>query len=155
MQDAAAGRRLRERQEAVVAAWRAVASPPGPVASGPAERALDRFLEAVVDRLAGGDERRAAEAIAELMRLRAVQGVEPSRAVLPLAQLEPVLRAELGAGELAALEPRVDALRLEVVRAYTAACERLAAVRASELRRSDRVAQAVAERARARRENAR
>ena len=84
--------------------------------------------------LAEGPPREAAAALAPLVRVRAVQGFPPSRALAFVLRLRELCREEPGIGG-ADLVPRIEALLLAAFDLYVEARERLAEARVRAERR--------------------
>jgi hypothetical protein len=121
---------------------------PDPFAN-PVGQTTSRSLEPLWDHLVTGSDRSdAMPFIDDLMRIRAIQRIEPSEALSFLFSLKQIVREQLGVHsldrglleEILAFETRIDDLALSAFDSYLACRERLSEIRAMELRgRSERV----------------
>lgn len=102
----------------------------------PAGSTIRRALDTLLDELLlGMDKSRVSEALDSLMQIRAIQGLEPSRALEFLFQLKDILRGRVSAAERESLDARIDELALLAFDLYVKYRERTYQARANEARR--------------------
>jgi hypothetical protein len=104
----------------------------------PVGRVLREGLPVLFEELAGAfDRERAALALDEILRIRAVQDFTPSQAVGFLFLLKSILREELGGGSRSpeALDRRIDELALMAFDLYVHCREKTFEIRVNEARR--------------------
>lgn len=112
--------------------------------SNPVGSTLSGELEALYDHLvSGGAAEEIAACLDRIIRIRAVQDFSPSRALVFLFQLKPVIRRELqgaksaggaASADLQEMEERIDALALQGFDIYTACRQHLHELRVREVR---------------------
>jgi hypothetical protein len=102
----------------------------------PAGTTMRRALGVLLDELlAGMDSRQITEALDELMQIRAIQDLAPSRAVEFLFQLKEILRYQTAGDEREMLNGRIDEMALLAFDLYMKYRERTYQARANEARR--------------------
>jgi len=113
--------------------------------ANPVGHALRTGTEAVLEGLASGEDvEKLAEALAEIVQMRAVQEVSPSKAIAFVFLLKEAVRAELGAkandpvvaAALLTLDGQVDRLALATFDCYVKCRERVYELRVGEVKRS-------------------
>ena len=113
--------------------------------ANPVGHALRTGTEAVLKGLASGEDvEKLAEALAEIVQMRAVQEVSPSKAIAFVFLLKEAVRAELGsqandpgvAAALLKLDGQVDRLALATFDHYVKCRERVYELRVNEVKRS-------------------
>ena len=102
----------------------------------PVGHTMRRALGILLDELLlGMDRSRCAQALDSVMQIRAVQELEPSRAVEFLFQLKDILRVQVTGAERELLEGRIDELALLAFDLYVKYRERVCQARTNEARR--------------------
>ena len=102
----------------------------------PAGHTIRRALGILLDELLRGMDRgRCAEALDSVMQIRAIQQLEPSRAVEFLFQLKDILRVQVTGAEKELLDGRIDELALLAFDLYVKYRERTYQARTNEARR--------------------
>jgi hypothetical protein len=150
------GELLRQHRDAIVTRWLEAALSAYPSEGSAAfRREKDPFANPVGHYLrtgtgeifdlllAGADEAKARQALQEIIKIRAVQELSPSRAVGFVLDLKDAVRAELGeeatapqvAAEVAAFGRRVDDVALLAFEVYVECRERLSELRINEAKR--------------------
>jgi hypothetical protein len=104
----------------------------------PVGKAVLRSLEVLFDHLAGTvDEQVACKALDDLVRIRAVQGFTPARALGCLLKVKAIVRDELGEDvvrDLADFEAHVDELLLRAFDTFVTCREKVFSLRVQEAR---------------------
>lgn len=142
-----------EKKDSIVRAWMDEAwASAGPAATGAVKgpgrlasaegRTMSEALPVIFDEIVGGmDPVRLAAALDDIVRLRAVQRISPSRALGFIPALRRILRSSIGSepaarGALERIDDRIDSLALQAFDSLVACREQIARARADELRRS-------------------
>lgn len=148
---------LAEKRKAVIDQWRQaiIDSYPGDASqflekqkdqfANPVGHSIHRDTEVLIDQLIGEmDAKPMAQALDNLVRVRAVQQFKPSEAVAFVTMLKPIVRRIVAqepidqalVREAAKLDERIDSMTMMAFDIYTGCRERLAEIRVNETKRA-------------------